>query len=552
MRRFLAATLTAAMVLGPLVNAYAAPAAPQGTHAGISQTATPITHLVIIFQENVSFDHYFGTYPNAENPSGGGSSVVPEPKFFPAPGTPTVNGFNPALLNNNPNLNPANGAGATNPFRLDRSQAWTADQDHDYGPEQAAFDGGLMDLFPLNVGTPGPPPYSGPPVVRTTGLVLGYYDGNTTTALWNYAQFYSLNDNFYGTTFGPSTPGALNVVSGQTDGVIQNINSDYAVVPDGNGGYSLVSDTDPVDDVCSGSSQVQMGGQNIGDLLTAAGVTWGFFEGGFDLTITNPNGTTGCHRSHASAYIGTPKADYIPHHQPFQYYVSTQNLQHTRPTSLSTIGHNGDAGNHQYDIHDFFDAVNAGNFPAVSYLKAPGYQDGHAGYSTPLDEQNFIVQVINFLQQRPEWANTAVAITWDDSDGWYDHQLGQIVNQSQTSQDALNGPGFCGHALPVLAGINGPRAQGRCGYGPRIPLLVISAFARQNFVDHTMTDQSSIVRFIEDNWLGGQRILGSFDAIAGPLNNMFDFNQSGSDRLILDPQTGEVKLADRTAKQQRK
>jgi phospholipase C len=546
MRRFLAATLMAAMVCGPLVNAYAAPATPQSSQAGTSQTTTPITHLVIIFQENVSFDHYFGTYPNALNPSGG-SSTVPEPKFFPAPGTPTVNGFNPALLNNNPNLNPANGAGATNPFRLDRSQVWTADQDHDYGPEQAAFDGGLMDLFPLNVGTPGPPPYHGPPVVNTTGLVLGYYDGNTTTALWNYAQFYSLNDNFYGTTFGPSTPGALNVVSGQTDGVIQNINSDYAVVADGNGGFSLISDSDPVGDVCSGSSQVQMGGQNVGDLLTAAGITWGFFEGGFDLTLTNPNGTTGCHRSHASVYIGTPKADYIPHHQPFQYYVSTQNLQHTRPTSVSTIGHNGDAGNHQYDIHDFFDAVNAGNFPAVSYLKAPGYQDGHAGYSTPLDEQNFIVQVINFLQQRPDWATTAVAITWDDSDGWYDHQLGQIVNQSQTSQDALNGPGFCGHALPVLAGINGPHAQGRCGYGPRIPLLVISPFARQNFVDHSMTDQSSIVRFIEDNWLGGQRILGSFDALAGPINNMFDFNQSGSDRVSLDPQTGEVRFADKSA-----
>jgi phospholipase C len=550
MRRFLAATLIAATVLGPLVNAYAAPVTPQGTNTGVGQTSTPIKHLVIIFQENVSFDHYFGTYPNALNSPAGVA------RFYPLPGTPTVNGYTPALLNSNPNLNPANGTGATNPFRLDRAQAWTVDQDHDYGPEQAAFDGGLMDLFPLNVGTPGPPPYTGPPVVNTTGLVLGYYDGNTTTALWNYAQYYAMNDNSYGTTFGPSTPGALNVVSGQTDGVIQNINSDYAVVPDGNGGYSLVSDTDPVGDVCSGSSQVQMGGQNIGDLLTAAGVTWGFFEGGFDLTITNPNGTTGCHRSHTSTFVGTPKVDYIPHHQPFQYYASTANLQHTRPTSVATIGHNGDAANHQYDIHDFFDAVNGGNFPAVSYLKAPGYQDGHAGYSTPIDEQNFIVEVINFLEQQPDWPNTAVIINWDDSDGWYDHQLGQIVNQSQTSQDALNGPGLCGKALPTLAGVAGPHAQGRCGYGPRLPLLIVAPFARHNFVDHSMTDQSSIVRFIEDNWLGGQRILGSFDAIAGPLNNMFDFNQSSNDRVILDPQTGEVKFADnaasRAAKQARK
>ena len=531
MRQLIATTLMAALTLGPLANGHAA--TPAKALAG--QPATPIQHLVIIFQENVSFDHYFGTYPKALNPGLG------EPPFYASPFTPTVNGFNPALLNNNPNLNPANGSGAANPFRLDRTQAHTADQDHGYGAEQAAFDGGLMDLFPLNVGTAGPPPNWGPPVVRTTGLNMAYYDGNTVTALWNYAQYYAMNDNSYGTTFGPSTPGALNVVAGQTDGVIQNVDSDYAIVPDGNGGYTLIDDTDPVGDVCSGSSQVQMGGQNIGDLLTAAGVTWGFFEGGFDLTITNPNGTTGCNRSNTSPWVGSPKKDYIPHHQPFQYYVSTANLQHTRPTSVQMIGHNGDAANHQYDMHDFFDAVSAGNFPAVSYLKAPGYQDGHAGYSTPLDEQNFIVQVINFLETRPEWTSTAVVINWDDSDGWYDHQLGQIVNQSQTSQDMLNGPGYCGHALPQLAGINAPHAQGRCGYGPRIPMLVISPYARPNFVDHTLTDQSSIVRFIEDNWLNGQRITGSFDALAGPLNNMFVFGEPSNRRLILDENTGEVK-----------
>ena len=71
--------------------------------------------------------------------------------------------------------------------------------------------------------------------------------------------------------------------------------------------------------------------------------------------------------------------------------------------------------------------------------------------------------MINFLQQQRDWRNTAVVINWDDSDGWYDHQLGQIVNQSQTSQDALNGPGLCGRALPTLAGVTGPHAQGRCG-----------------------------------------------------------------------------------------
>src|ERR1700747_2852946 len=137
--------------------------------------ATPITHLVVIFQENVSFDHYFGTYPNATNPSG-------EPQFNPKPNTPNVNGLTGALLTNNPNLSTANNNSqtnsiASNPFRLDITQAATADQDHDYGPEQLAFDHGLMDLFPLSVGTAGPPPTAPPSQVTTTALTMGYYDG---------------------------------------------------------------------------------------------------------------------------------------------------------------------------------------------------------------------------------------------------------------------------------------------------------------------------------------------------------------------------------------
>jgi phospholipase C len=501
--------------------------------ASAQETATPIKHLVVIFQENVSFDHYFGTYPNALNLKG-------EPKFFAAPGTPAVNGFTDDLLFNNPNfLNTSlNGTGASNPFRLDPSESSTADQDHDYNAEQQAFHSGLMDGFPKYTGTAGPPPTG----QTTNGLVMGYFDGNTVTAMWNYAQRFAMNDNSFGTTFGPSTVGAINLISGQTNGVIDAINPGSAVVSDGSGGYTDVSDADPVGDKCSSTtSAIHMSGQNIGDLLNTRGVTWGFFEGGFNLGITNSNGSTGCNRSTTSAVTLTKKDDYIPHHQPFQYYTSTENLNHTRPTSVASIGYDGDAANHQYDTQDFFAAVSAGNFPAVSFLKAPGYQDGHAGYSDPLDEQNFIVTVINFLEQQRDWKDTAVVIAYDDSDGWYDHQMGPIVNQSATAQDELLGPGSCGDPSVALPGVNIERAQGRCGYGPRLPLMVISPYAKRNFVDHTVTDQSSILRFIEDNWVGGQRITGSFDSRAGVLNNMFDFNNRREDPLILNPNTGEPK-----------
>jgi phospholipase C len=501
--------------------------------ASAQSTATPIKHLVVIYQENVSFDHYFGTYPNALNLPG-------EPKFKAAPGTPSVNGFTDALLFNNPNFlnTDLNEAAASNPFRLDRSEAATNDQDHNYGPEQQAFHGGLMDGFPKYTGVPGPPPTG----QTTGGLVMGYFDGNTVTALWNYAQYFAMNDNSYGTTFGPSTVGAINLVSGQTNGVDDSINPGSAVVSDGNGGLTDVGDADPVGDVCSSTtSAIHLSGQNIGDLLNSRGVTWGFFEGGFNLSTVNSNGSTGCARSTTSAVTGVLKADYIPHHQPFQYYTSTQNLKHARPTSVSDIGYDGDAANHQYDINDFFAAVSAGNFPEVSFLKAPGYQDGHAGYSDPLDEQNFIATVINFLQAQKDWKNTAVVIAYDDSDGWYDHQIGPIVNQSATAQDALLAPGSCGDPTTSLPGVNAAHAQGRCGYGPRLPLLVISPYAKQNFVDHTVTDQSSILRFIEDNWVGGQRIDGSFDSRAGVLTNMLDFSHAHTEPVLLNTSTGEVK-----------
>jgi phospholipase C len=111
-----------------------------------SSPAAVIQHVVVIFQENVSFDHYFATYPHAANLPG-------EAVFTARPDTPNVAGLTGALLTANPNaLNPANGADAVNPYRLSRAEAATADQDHSYTQEQVAYDHGRMDLFPATVG----------------------------------------------------------------------------------------------------------------------------------------------------------------------------------------------------------------------------------------------------------------------------------------------------------------------------------------------------------------------------------------------------------------
>ncbi|MHB8812976.1 MAG: phospholipase C, partial [Steroidobacteraceae bacterium] len=396
------------------------------------QTATPIKHLVIIFDENVSFDHYFATYPVATNPPG-------EPRFVAASGTPRINNLVTAhLLTQNPNLNPKNGAAATNPFRLDRSQANTADQDHGYTAEQEAYDGGAADLFPLYTGNGSP---GGVGAFGTKGQVTGYFDGNTVTAIWNYAQHFAMSDNAYTDTYGPSTPGALEVISAQTNGVkVVKSTKRYYYIPDGHGGYTLIGDVDPAYDECSNpSDQVAMLGRNIGDLLNQHGITWGGFMGGFDLERTNPNGTKRCHRSVYSPIVQHEVRNYVPHHNWFQYFKSTANSSHARPSSVAAIGHTYDAdgkhdpANHEYGMADFYAAVRAGNFPAVSYLKAPAYQDGHADNSDPLDEQAWVTKVVSFLERQPDWKHTAVILTWDDSDGWYDHAFATPTNPSFSS-----------------------------------------------------------------------------------------------------------------------
>jgi phospholipase C len=142
--------------------------------------------------------------------------------------------------------------------------------------------------------------------------------------------------------------------------------------------------------------------------------------------------------------------------------------------------------------------------------------------------------VINAIANSQYWKDTAIIIAYDDSDGWYDHVLGPVVNQSAVADDALAGNGDCGAATAV-------GTQGRCGYGPRLPLLVISPYAKQNYIDHRATDQSSILRFIEDNWDLGRIGNDSSDVKAGTLDGLFDFDGGNqAPKLILDPSTGVI------------
>jgi phospholipase C len=607
-------------------------------HASIisSGTRTPIRHVIEIFQENVSFDHYFGTYPNAANSDG--------QAFFAKPHTPAVDGLPPAT---NPSLPPslrhstdllASNPNSAPPQRLDSNATGlpgdaggqlTCDQDHNYSDEQQSFDGGAMDRFVQSVGTgSGKTPFGTPCEPKT---VMDYYDGNAVTALWNYAQSYAMSDNSYGTTFGPSAPGAINLIAGDTGGVdvtheanapsvATSTSPNADLTADGKGGFSLTSDAQPYWDDCSTRDAVALGGPNIGDELNEAGLSWGWFEGGFRPTTSYSAALEGTGHTGQSTATFIPdefkvaefqkavphasnqgtcdavspvgeglggtgqygfKDDYIPHHEPFQYYASTANPHHLT-VSVNSHGHDTMAGleaighdtqsyvggepqfntpNHNYDMSDFDQLVAAisnhelppSALPAVSFLKAPGFQDGHAGYSDPQDEQEFIAHTINEIMNTPDWKQTAIVINYDDSDGWYDHAYPGVINGSLSPADNLTGTTFsvptsgqCGPKPQTVSPLGGE--QGRCGFGPRLPMMVISPYAKRNDVDHGLSNQASTLNFVEYNW-GLPGIAGSFDQAQGKVDKaehvpfdlagMFSFGGDTAPPLPLNPRTGE-------------
>jgi phospholipase C len=490
-----------------------------------SPPVTPITHLVVIFQENNSFDHYFATYPNAANPPG-------EPKFNALPNTPTANGLNAALLDGG-NIN------STLPFRLDRSAAnLNCDNSNAYNNEQAAYDKGLLDQFPQKTSAAAVAA-SGGLAACPTGIGMAYYDGNTVTALWNYAQHFAMSDNFYDTEFGATILGHLNLISGQTHqttepgNVLKKGSTSSYVIRNG----SVIANLDSgLEDCNTGAASVVMTGHNVGNLLTDKHVTWGWFYGDFKAQPGSTPTKAVC------------LAEYDEHYDPFQYYPSTANPHHLPPTSIATIGHDGDRANHQYDLTSFWAAVDAGNMPSVSFVKAPANQTGHPMTSGALLEQTFLVNTINRLEQSPDWPNMAILIAYDDSDGWYDHVLSPIVNQSN---DAVEDTICLNDTLDVT--LPGGAFNDRCGYGQRLPFLVISPFAKPNYIDHAVVDTTSILRFIEDNWQlgridsldnpgGAPTGEGSFDAVAGSIEGLLDFDQPsgspGNPPLLLEESTG--------------
>jgi phospholipase C len=443
-----------------------------------------IKHTIILYQENISFDHYFGTYGHGSNGIPPGSSLTH------SSGGQTWGPYAPTVLN-----------GLT--------QSVTCDVDHGYTDMIQMANHGAMDQY-LQLGndktvanpssalatTCSPFESAAAPGAGLQALANSYYTGTAGDPYaplqnyWRLASQYTLADNFFQGVYGPSTPGAEWLVAATSN---------------------TVHDPNPIGDVCNDypPSISPQNIPNLGQEASAQHVSWAWFQGGFGTcNSTTTNG-------------------YSPHHDPFQYFSSTADLTHQFAFDPNMISMH--ANQHQRDLSVLYAALTgtplpgqaaAPKLPDISWVKAPTFDDGHPGYSGPQFDDAFVGNLVSTLQSSRYWKDTALFVAFDETGGWWDHvappDLGGQFAAWIAGSPNLNGCQYVGDGLPC----------GEAGFGPRLPVLVISKFARRGYVDHHLFDTSSLVKWVESNYdLPKLGVWGNRDVNAGSLASAFNFER---------------------------
>ena len=181
--------------------------------------------------------------------------------------------------------------------------------------------------------------------------------------------------------------------------------------------------------------------KTIGDLLTAKGVSWAWYAGAWQYALDGGR--------------GVPEPNFQFHHQPFNYFAQfAPGTDSARPASQGR----------RHERRRFIAAIEPAMLPQVAFYKPQGNLNEHAGYADVMDGDKHIADVIAHLQKSPQWAHMLVVVTYDENGGFWDH-------------------------------VAPPKAD-RWGPGTRIPTLIVSPFAKKGFVDHTLYDTTSILRFI--------------------------------------------------------
>jgi phospholipase C len=439
-----------------------ATSAPALTPAGTAQGLNKINHIIVIYQENWSFDSLYGDFPGANGIDNAGAAL----KQVDKTGQPVTTLPQPKDTTKKPPVAdprfPANLP--VKPYELSQyvpPNGKIGDLPGGFYQEQAQIDGGKMDKF-----------VSGS---SNGGLTMGYYDA-TQMPEGRLAQQYTLADNFFHAAFGGSMLNHFWLISGATpqwpnppDTVKAQLDAsgklvkDGMVTPDGYLVNTAYPKNAPHPSTITNTAQLvpPLTGKTIGDELSSQNVSWAWFSGGW-----------------ADALAGHPDPLFQFNHQPFAYYANYAD------------GTPGQAA-HLKDEKDFVNDLKSGQLPAVSFVKPLGADNEHPGYASLTQGQLHVADLVQAVQNSPYWADSAIIIAYDENGGFWDHVA--------------------------------PPAGDRWGPGTRVPLIVVSPYAKTGFIDHTQYDTTSILKLIETRW--GLPSFGPRDAAADGLTNAFDFGQ---------------------------
>jgi len=438
-----------------------------------------INHVIVLYQENWSFDGLYGNFPGANGLANAGDTV----KQVDKNGQPYATLPQPIDTTQKPPIAdprfPANMP--VQPFdaaQYVQPNDKTGDIVHRYYQQQYQIDGGKMDKFVA--------------WTDAAGLTMSHYDA-TNMPEGKLAQQYTMADDFFHAAFGGSFLNHFWLICGCTpewksapasafaqldsNGVITK---DGQVTPDGyavNTAYSVNTPhpkalTDPA---------LLLPNQTlptIGDRLSDKNISWAWYSGGWN-----------------NALAGNADSLFQYHHQPFAYFANYADGTAAKAQHLK-------------DETDFTTALTTNSLPAVSFVKPLGPDNEHPGYASLVQGQQHIADLVNAVQNSPFWKDTAIVITYDEFGGRWDHVA--------------------------------PPTGDRWGPGARVPTIVISPYAKKAFVDHTPYDTTSILKTIEARW--NLAPLGTRDAAVNDLRNAFDFSQSATGSNAVLPATGQAFL----------
>jgi phospholipase C len=453
--------------------------------AGTPPPTGRIDTIVVIYAENRSFDHLYGLFPGAE----GISQATPEQKTqLDHDGRPLAH-LPPTWVHEKPSARFATEKLANGPFRIDappfngRVDEVLPSPWHLYYQNREQINGGKNNAFAAlsNVG----------------GWAMGYFDGSTMK-MWKWAQEYTLADHFFMGAFGgsflnhfwlvcactPVDPNAPPEARAQLDdkgklrkkpgspasalaGPVQVM--DGRATPDG----YLVNTTQPsyqpsgIPPAPGGDRDLADASRHpappqtmktIGDTLSAKGVSWVWYAGGWDAALADGRSDPKAKRE-VIYNTGAGSPIFQPHHQPFNYFARFA------PGTA-------DRARHLKDEKEFLTAIGRGELPQVAFFKPAGRYTEHPSYTDVMSGDEHISAILERLRKSPQWPHMAVIVTYDENGGFWDHV------------PPPSGPGW----------------SDRWGPGTRIPVIIVSPFARRGYVDKTPYDTTSILKFITNRF----------------------------------------------------